>query len=191
MTTITLQQAAAACESRKTSWLKLKSQLADAEQEYREQLIDTENRIPDRLRELRDIIDVKKWEVNQAAGLYIRAHEEVQRISIRTGLDEFMQQNGAALAAILAPEVMHLDGQSGLIKHRALDRAAAYLREALSVWLTAGHEIHYADNHREILTAAGFRPDAASRVDNQEKYTPAQSLIYARKRTELTAQQSA
>lgn len=99
---ITLQQAATACESCKTAWFKLKSQLANAEQEYREQLIDTENRIPDRLRELRDIIDVKKWEVNQAAGLYIRAHEEVQRISIRTGLDDFMQQDGAALAAILA-----------------------------------------------------------------------------------------
>ncbi|EJK35237.1 phage polarity suppression protein, partial [Klebsiella pneumoniae] len=39
----------------------------------------------------------------------------------------------------------------------------------------------------DILTAIGFRPDAASRVDNQEKYTPAQSLIYARRRTELAS----
>ncbi len=32
-----------------------------------------------------------------------------------------------------------------------------------------------------------FSHDAASRVDNQEKYTPAQSLIYARRRTELAS----
>ncbi|MEP8641362.1 phage polarity suppression protein [Enterobacter kobei] len=28
---------------------------------------------------LREIIDVKKWEINQAAGRYIRSHEEVHQ----------------------------------------------------------------------------------------------------------------
>jgi type VI protein secretion system component VasF len=46
--------------------------------------------------------------VNQAAGRYIRSHEEVQRISIRNRLNDFMQQNGAELAAALAPELMGL-----------------------------------------------------------------------------------
>jgi hypothetical protein len=32
-----------------------------------------------------------------------------------------------------------------------------------------------------ILTAIGFRPDAASRDDNREKFTPAQNLIYTRR----------
>jgi len=46
---------------------------------------------------LRDIIDVKKWEINRAAGRYIRSHEQVQRISIRNRLNDFMQAHGAAL----------------------------------------------------------------------------------------------
>ena len=50
---------------------------------------------------LRDLIDVKKWEINQAAGRYIRSHEEVQHISIRNRLHDFMQQNGAELTAAL------------------------------------------------------------------------------------------
>ncbi|HBU5754278.1 TPA: Polarity suppression protein, partial [Klebsiella pneumoniae] len=54
-------------------------------------------------------------------------------------------------------------------------------------WLSTGEEINYAAEDSDILTAIGFRPDAASRVDNQEKYTPAQSLIYARRRTELAS----
>ncbi len=55
---------------------------------------------------LRDIIDVKKWEVNQTAGRYIRSHEDMQRISIRNRLDDFMVSHGAELAAALAPELM-------------------------------------------------------------------------------------
>ncbi|WP_441295790.1 phage polarity suppression protein [Raoultella terrigena] len=69
----------------------------------------------------------------------------------------------------------------------AFIRSAHYLREALSVWLSTGEEIHYAAEDGDILTAIGFRPDAASRVGNQEKYPPAQSLIYARQRTELAS----
>lgn len=81
---------------------------------------------------------------------------------------------------------MGLSQQPALLTGHALDRSAHYLREALSVWLSTGEEINYAAEDSDILTAIGFRPDAASRVDNQEKYTPAQSLIYARRRTELT-----
>ncbi|HAV1964773.1 TPA: Polarity suppression protein, partial [Enterobacter hormaechei subsp. xiangfangensis] len=40
----------------------------------------------------------------------------------------------------------------------------------------------------DILTAIGFRPDAASRDDNREKFTPAQNQNYVNKRAELTAQ---
>ena len=53
------------------------------------------------------------------------------------------------------------------------------------MWLSTGEEINYSAEDSDILTAIGFRPDEASRVDNQEKYTPAQSLIYARRRAEL------
>jgi type VI protein secretion system component VasF len=48
--------------------------------------------------------------VNQAAGRYISSHE-VQRISIRNRLYDFMQQNGAELAAALAPELMGIKNQ--------------------------------------------------------------------------------
>ena len=175
MTTLTLQQAFEACQNNKTAWLNRKAELAAAEQEYREQVLAGDERIPGRMQTLRDIIDVKKWEINQAAGRYIRAHESVQRISIRNRLNDFMQAHGTELAATLAPELMGLSQQPALLTGHALDRSAHYLRE----------EINYSAEDSDILTAIGFRPDAASRVDNQEKYTPAQSLIYARRRTEL------
>ncbi|MCV4599933.1 Polarity suppression protein, partial [Escherichia coli] len=63
-----------------------------------------------------------------------------------------------------------------------------YLREALSVWLSTGEEINYAAEDSDILTAIGFRPDAASRDDNREKFTPAQNLNYTRRRAELAVQ---
>ena len=191
MTTLTLQQAFEACQKNETAWLNRKAELAAAEQEYQEQVLAGDDRIPDRMQTLRDIIDVKKWEINQAAGRYIRAHEAVQRISIRNRLNDFMQAHGTELAATLAPELMGLSQQPALLTGHALDRSAHYLREALSVWLSTGEEIHYAAEDSDILTAIGFRSDAASRVDNQEKYTPAQSLIYARRRTELAAGSSA
>lgn len=99
MTTLTLQHAFQACQMNKTAWLNRKAELTAAEQEYREQMLAGDERIPVRLQELREIMDIKKWEVNQAAGRYIFSHEEVQRISIRNRLHEFMQQNGAELAA--------------------------------------------------------------------------------------------
>ena len=180
MTTLTLQQAFDACQTNKTAWLNCKAELTAAEQEYQELLLDDNASGSRRLQTLRDIIDVKKWEINQAAGRYISSHEEVQRISIRNRLYDFMQQNGAELAAALAPELT-------MIKNRALDRSVAYLREALSVWLAAGNEINYSAQDSDILTAIGYRPDAPSRDDNREKFTPAQSMIYTRRRAELAA----
>lgn len=106
MTTLTLQQAYDACQTNKTAWLNRKTELAAAMQEYQELLLDDNVSGSRRLQMLRDLIDVKKWEVNQAAGRYIFSHEEVQRISIRNRLHDFMQQNGAELAAALAPELM-------------------------------------------------------------------------------------
>jgi hypothetical protein len=131
---------------------------------------------------------VKKWEINQAAGRYIRSHEEVQRISIRNRLNDFMQAHGAELAAALAPELMNYSGAT--FRHSALRHAAFtdYLREALLVWLAAGEKINYSAQDNDILTAIGFRPDAASRDDNREKFTPAQNLNYTRRRAELAAQ---
>ncbi|WP_348265558.1 phage polarity suppression protein, partial [Salmonella enterica] len=72
------------------------------------------------------------------------SHEEVQRTSIRNRLHGFMQQNRGELAAALAPELMGIKNQPPMIKNRALDRSASYLREALSVCVTAGDEINYS-----------------------------------------------
>lgn len=188
MTTPTLQQAFETCQTNKNTWLKRKAELADLELEYREQLLAGDEQSPRRMQDLRDNIDVKKWEINQAAGRYIFSHEEVQRISIRNRLHDFMQQNGAEMAAALAPELMGIKNQPAMIKNRALDRSVSYLREALSVWLTTGNEINYSAQDKDILTAIGYRPDAPSRDDNREKFTPAQNMIYTRRRTGLAAQ---
>ena len=111
----------------------------------------------------------------------------MQRISIRNRLHDFMQQNGAELAAALAPELMEIKPARD-DKNRALDRSVTYLREALSVWLTAENEINYSAQDNDILTAIGYRPDAPSRDDNREKFTPVQNMIYARRRAGLAAQ---
>ncbi len=68
-----------------------------------------------------------------------------------------------------------------------MQHSVDYLREALSVWLAAGEKINYSAQDNDILTAIGFRSDAASRDDNREKFTPAQNLIYTRRRAELAA----
>ncbi|MCP3209652.1 Polarity suppression protein, partial [Klebsiella pneumoniae] len=46
MTTLTLQQAFEACQNNKTAWLNRKAELAAAEQEYREQVLAGDERIP-------------------------------------------------------------------------------------------------------------------------------------------------
>ncbi|EPX1405974.1 phage polarity suppression protein [Cronobacter sakazakii] len=40
----------------------------------------------------------------------------------------------------------------------------------------------------DIITDMRFRPEAASRDDNREKFTPAQYLSYTHRRAELAAQ---
>ncbi|EFJ8590865.1 Polarity suppression protein, partial [Escherichia coli] len=63
MTTVTIQQAFEACQKNKNTWLKCKAELADLEREYREQLLAGDEQIPRRMQDLRDNIDVKKWEI--------------------------------------------------------------------------------------------------------------------------------
>lgn len=50
-------------------------------------------------------------------------------------------------------------------------RTTHYIGEALREYLATGLEINYSAENNNILTAIGFRPDAVSRVDNQQKYT--------------------
>ena len=190
MTTVTLQQAFEACQTNKNTWLKCKAELADLELEYREQLLAGDEQIPRRMQDLRDNIDVKRWEINQAAGRYIRSHEEVQHISIRNRLHDFMQQHGTELAATLAPELMGYNEQLPAVKQSAMQHSVDYLREALSVWLAAGEKINYSAQDSDILTTIGFRPDAASVDDSREKFTPAQNMIFSRKSAQLASRQS-
>ncbi|MDU9643687.1 phage polarity suppression protein, partial [Escherichia coli] len=64
-------------------------------------------------------------------------------------------------------------------------------REALSVHVTRGGNIDYAEEDRDILTTIGFRPDRASRDDNRAKYTPEQSQIFMRRQAAQTRKKSA
>ena len=162
----------------------LEPRTTQAEQAYREQLADSGRS----LQTLREIIDMKKWEINQAAERYIRSHEEVQRISIRNRLNDYMQVHGAELAAALASELMNYFGQHSAVQRCAMQHSLDYLREALQLWLSAGEKINYSAQDNDIFTAIGFRPDAASRDDNREKFTPAQNLNYPRRHTELAVQ---
>ncbi|EGT4385357.1 phage polarity suppression protein [Cronobacter malonaticus] len=185
----TLQKAFETCQADKSAWLQRRAELVQTEQAYREQLA-ADNRNGQRLQMLREIIDVKKWEINRAAGRYIRSHEGVQRISIRNRLNDFMQAHGASLAAALAPELMNYSGQHPAVQHCAMQHSLDYLREALQAWLSAGEKINYSAQDEDILTAIGFRPDAASRDDNREKFTPAQNLNYTHRRAELVVHQN-
>jgi hypothetical protein len=65
------------------------------------------------------------------------------------------------------------------ISELAIRRATHYLGEALRDYLVTGPEIHYTAENSDILTSIGFRPDKASRADNQQKYTPAHNHVYA------------
>ncbi|WP_158700008.1 phage polarity suppression protein [Cronobacter dublinensis] len=105
-------------------------------------------------------------ETRQAARQYIRAHETVQVLSIRNRLDGFMHQHGAELAAILAPELVHIRSLPVHLQHRALDRATHHLRDALASWLAAGNGIN--PDGCAVLNAVGIRPDKASRTDSQQ-----------------------
>ncbi len=173
-----LEQAFETCQKNKSDWMSSKSALARAEMTLKEHELTSTHYEPDAVQALRDDIDLKKWAVNQSAGRYIRSHETVQRISMRRQLHVFMQVSGDALAAALAPELMHLRELPEIVRERALDRAAASIREALSVHLASGRDIHYVQDDRDILTTIGFRPDRASREDSRAKYTPEQCKIF-------------
>ncbi len=80
---------------------------------------------------------------------------------------------------------MGYNEQLPAVKQSAMQHSVDYLREALSVRLAAGEKINYSALDCDILTAIGYRPDAASRDDNRQKFTPAQNLIYTRRRAEL------
>ncbi|ELE9012115.1 Polarity suppression protein [Enterobacter cloacae] len=131
---------------------------------------------------------VKIREVNQGIGRYIRSHEEVHRISIRSGLNDFMQAHGAELAAALANELMNYSGQHPAVQRCAMQHSLDYLREALLVWLANSEKTYYSAQDNDILKAIGFGSDAASRDDSREKFTPAQNLNYTRRRAELAVQ---
>jgi len=190
MTRTPLEQAFTVCQHNKTRWLESKAGLAQAEMALRERELSCDNPEPEDIQALRDLSDLKKWEVNQSAGDYVRAHDAVQHISIRRQLHAFMAENGTSLTAALAPELMHISKQPEIVRESALDRAAASIREALSVYLASGVAIDYADDDRDILTTIGFRPDRASRADNQVKYSPEQSLIFSRRQAELNRKKS-
>ncbi|MEN4871433.1 phage polarity suppression protein [Kosakonia cowanii] len=74
---------------------------------------------------------------------YICAHETVQALNFNNRLDGFMNQHGAALAAILAPELIHIRTLPAHLQHLALDRATHHLRDALASWLTASNGINH------------------------------------------------
>ncbi|MGU9869351.1 phage polarity suppression protein [Kluyvera ascorbata] len=186
-----LEQAFDTCQKNKTDWMNSKSALARAEMALKEHELTSTRYEPDAVQALRDDIDLKKWAVNQSAGRYIRSHETVQRISMRRQLHAFMQVSGDTLTAALAPELMHLSEQPEIVRERALDRAAASIREALSVHLASGRYIDYAQDDRDILMSIGFRPDRASREDNRAKYTPEQSQIFMCRQAVQTRKKSA
>lgn len=177
-----LEQAFETCQKNKSNWMSSKSALARAEMALKELELTCTRYEPEAAHALRDDIDLKIWAVNQ----YIRSHEAVQRISIRRQLHAFMQVSGDALA----PELLHLSEQPDIVRERALDRAAGSVREALSVHVTRGGNIKYAEDDCDILTTIGFRPDRASRDDNRAKYTPEQSQIFMRRQAAKPRQKS-
>ena len=183
-----LQQAFAVCQANKTAWQNKKDELAAAETELDEHLAPGAPRNAEKIRYLSEYIDIKQWEITSAAGRYIRSHEAVQHISIGNALGAFMTQNGAALVNTLAPELMGINQFPAAVRELAIRRATHYIGEALRGYLTTSQEINYTAENKDILTAIGFRPDAASRVDNQQKYTPVQNRVYAHRQAELSQQ---
>lgn len=169
MSLTTLEQAFNDCQSSKTAWLNCRAGWEKAEMGLKEMELTGISYEPEALQTLRDIADQRKQELKQSARQYIHAHEAVQDVSMQQQLQAFMSVHGKALADALAPELMHLENQSNRVKERALDRVAARIREALSVHLTGGMIIEYAQDDRNILTAIEYRPDRASRADNQLK----------------------
>ena len=163
----TLEQAFNACQSSKDAWLTCRARWEKAEMALKEREPTGLSHDPEALHTLRAVADQRKQEVKQSARQYIHAHEAVQDISMQQQLRAFMSAHGKVLGDILAPELMHMDSQPERVRLRALDRAAVRIREALSVYLAEGMDIEFAQDDSDILTAIGYRPDRASRTDNQ------------------------
>lgn len=163
----TLEQAFNACQNCKDAWLTCRAGWEKAEMALKERELTGISHDPEALQTLREVADQRKQEVKQSARQYIHAHEAVQDISMQQQLRAFMSAHGKVLADILAPELMHMDSQPERVRLRALDRAMARIREALSVYLAEGMDIEFAQDDSDILTAIGYRPDRASRTDNQ------------------------
>lgn len=88
------------------------------------------------------------------------------------------------------PELMGYSELTAIARNCAIQRATDALREALLSWLAKGEKINYSVQDSDILTAIGFRPDAASVDDSREKFTPAQNMIFSRKSAQLASRQS-
>ncbi len=166
----TLEQAFNACQNSKAAWLTCRAGWEKAEMALKEIELTGISHDPEALQRVRDVADQRKQEVKQSARQYIDAHEAVQDISMQHQLRAFMSVHGKVLADVLAPELMHLENQSDRIRVRALDRASARIREALSLYLADGMNIEYAQDDSDILTAIGYRPELASCTDNQFKH---------------------
>jgi len=167
MSRTTLEQAFNACQNSKNAWLTCRAGWEKAEMALKERELTGLSHDPEALQMLRDVADQRKQEVKQSARQYIHAHEAVQDISMQQQLRAFMSEHGKVLADVLAPELMHMDSQPEWVRLRALDRAMARIREALSVYLAEGINIEYAQDDSDILTGIGYRPDRASRTDKQ------------------------
>lgn len=97
-----------------------------------------------------------------------------------------MVSHGAELAAALAPELMGYHGQHSTVNNASCSiQCCICVKPSWSGW--SEEKNNFSAHNSELLTAAGFRPDAASRADNREKYTHAQNQNYVIKRAELAA----
>jgi hypothetical protein len=94
LTTLTPQQAFDICQADKTAWLNLKTEREKAEQALNAHLSGDSENCPVRVAALRGRIEVKKWQINRAAGRYIRSHETLQHVSIQNGLRDLCRNTG-------------------------------------------------------------------------------------------------
>ncbi|STJ26806.1 prophage polarity suppression protein [Escherichia coli] len=139
MESTALQQAFDTCQNNKAAWLQRKNELQRPNRNicgFCQEKAETSAAWTN----YANIIEVRKWQVNQAAGRYIRSHEAVQHISIRDRLNDFMQQHGTVLAAALAPELMGYSELTAIARNCAIQRATDALREALLSWLAKGEK---------------------------------------------------
>ncbi|WON77423.1 phage polarity suppression protein [Serratia sp. UGAL515B_01] len=191
MSSSQLQSAYDKYRTTETAWKHRKEQREEAQNQLAQQLENGPPYDEAQLRYLREFIDVNQWEITLSAGSVLRAHDSVQRISVRKQLNTFMQQNGEALTSALAPVLMKLGHSSGEKRHEVMRDALGYIQEALLVYLVAHPEIHYVAEDSDILTAIGLYPDTSAMNDTRRFYTPAQSHTYAQRKAALEREKPA